>query len=327
MAPKPVIAFREWGVTAAPQGLLLAPRHGSYSPDYNPWATQRAVAKCRFDHTPGAAGCQCGLYGWFDIPSDYQQPVLDHNPAGDMPRRRLYVFGAFIAWGEVSKHRRGIRAQFAKPVALRWSRFAEECAENYPGLVIADTPGELKAAALSAGGELLDPASLPTEGKGEQGYAHPREGRRLARGGMLGTFTPAPAQQRLKRLVSCTLILGPGIDISYERNMLEPGVMKMTIPGVDQRVWVVSRIQEQFEAINVPMIGTTQVEMKTGRTVFKLRIKALLDDSQIDRELTALAKVGTIFSVNAVPASEPPTPGVGPLGMIGGEPPYEMSFE
>lgn len=324
-APKPIIAFREWGVRSVGHGslerIVLAPRFRSG--EINPWVHRKAEACClEADHLPGSPGCECGLYGYFEVPKEYRQPVLEHVKPSESgrhpsdPPELIYVFGAFIGWGETSKHRDGIRSQFARPVALRWSPLAAEIAGPL-GLVLADTPAELRVAGVAAGGTIFDPSTLPKESKGRQGYGLSRV-RTLGNMARVGSIPISrnPMQGQTRR-ITCTLILTPGVsgvEVIGEQN--QEG-SRIRISGLDDKVWAVNSYSEKVDILDIPMVGRTRtVAHKTGRVSIELGIEALLDESKIDQEMTKLTKIGRVFKTSAEPHAGPLPEKSGPLGEI-----------
>lgn len=327
---KPIIAFREWGVEGDMD--LLAPRYGSYSLGHNPWAMRgKAVARCtEHRHTPGSKGCTCGLYGYYEIPSQYRTAILSHEPV-DSSRPYVgdkdWVFGAFVCWGEVTKARRGVRAQYARPVALRYSSLAKEVAKSYE-LTLADTPGELIAAAEAAGGVMIDPATLPSPPPSRTRRRTPQPGRLYEEepppvsSGYRSPATQAAlysAHEQTLRL-TVTLVLGKEAEVIYEEG-IEKLQRKMKVKGLDDKVWLITGITERMDRVDVAILGQMpQVAMKPGWTTIEVTLEGLLPENKVDYELAQLTKVGTVFQVESSRNSVPGTSnhGVGP---------YPMNFE
>ncbi|HYM57378.1 MAG TPA: hypothetical protein VES79_05390, partial [Solirubrobacteraceae bacterium] len=105
---------------------------------------------------PGPApdpGCVCGIYALF----------TPHRPGG---RERLaLVRGAVVLWGRIELHQRGMRAEFARIVALALpsSRRNADAVAQVAELLDVEAVRErdLPVAAL-AYGEPLEPTLIPT---------------------------------------------------------------------------------------------------------------------------------------------------------------------
>lgn len=164
----PVVAYRVWCLDA--DGHLW-PRTSQASMmrrlGCEPWPTGSSHARCllprreRPSHVAPANDCMCGLYGW-------------HSPPMALEARRDardLVAGAIITWGDIQVHRSGLRAEYARPVALalpatarrRGGRTAldrlQRAAERYQ---IALVPDEgLTDEAARHGAVLLDGALPP----------------------------------------------------------------------------------------------------------------------------------------------------------------------
>lgn len=94
--PDPVVGFRYWDVA---DGRLLPVARAE------PWAPGTVEARC-FRHGPAHEApvptCGCGLYALHEVPDQVEGTVR----------------GAVTMWGRLAVHGTGVRAQFAKPVAL-----------------------------------------------------------------------------------------------------------------------------------------------------------------------------------------------------------------
>lgn len=92
----PVVGFRVWNVETD----RLAPIASA-----DPWTTGTVEASCRRygpDHDAPVASCGCGLYALHEVP--------DRVPGS--------VRGAVVMWGRLLVHQAGVRAQFARPIAV-----------------------------------------------------------------------------------------------------------------------------------------------------------------------------------------------------------------
>jgi hypothetical protein len=292
---KPIIVFREWGVE---EDLLTARYRNYLRGGKNPWGvpgkTVSAVCpKKPRDHTPGQSGCTCGLYGYYEIPRTYETPILEHVRPADTSIFKLtaeenFVFGAFLAFGETTKHRRGLRSEKGLPVALRWSPLAEKVAERYD-LPLCDTPGELRAAGLQMG-ELFDPATLPpprpviVDDFPSASYRNPQHYL------WHGQSRPSP-----KVRVICTLLLFDTTRIAKEEGV-EPLQVRFKIVGLSE-AWVVKTVTERMDRNEVPLVGREKsVAYKPGARQVEVQIEAVLGEAELDREMIELTKLGRVFS-------------------------------
>jgi len=156
---RPIIGYREWVIVG---NEILSPLART------PWRAGPMQAEClpscrdaqglwraaaaHSDPAP-APGCVCGIYALF-------------TPGRSRGRERLaLVRGAVVLWGRIELHRRGMRAEFARIVALALpsrQRDTEAVAEVARLLdVIAVPARELPLAAL-AFGEPLAPDFIPS---------------------------------------------------------------------------------------------------------------------------------------------------------------------
>jgi hypothetical protein len=156
---RPIIGYREWVLVG---DEILSPLART------PWEAGPMQAEClpscrgarglwrTASAHPGPApdpGCACGIYALF----------TPHRPGG---RQRLaLVRGAVVLWGRIELHQRGMRAEFARIVALALpssGRHADLVAQVAELLdVEAVRARELPVAAL-AYGEPLEPTLIPT---------------------------------------------------------------------------------------------------------------------------------------------------------------------
>lgn len=309
--PKPLIAFREWNV----EDDRLAPRFQHAAGGENPWSRPRgtvtAVCKRRDEssmwrgkqaesHTAASPRCTCGLYGYYEIPEAYQSPILDHddNQLGRFPTRT--VFGAYIAFGEVTKHRKGLRSEKARVVALRWSPLAERIAALYE-IPVCDTPAELRAAAMKWG-ELIEPMSpLPTEGINNLRSAY----RSVSQAATYAYYAYGAVPGRMIR-ATCFLVLKPGTKIVTEEGPMELQKIRVKIEGLDENIWALRSTNERAERIEVPLAGTTRMSMKPGYRRVELELEATLPEQELDKALTDLSKIGTIFKLERSSTAAPP---------------------
>jgi hypothetical protein len=312
VAEKPIIAFREWGFEGRGADIRLAPRHSTFAGGRNPWSevgTARAFCKHEtatlpslreadadlpHDHRPGGEGCSCGLYGYYDVVPPYLEPVLSHDTPRRMRVRSSTVYGVYVAWGEVTKHRRGLRSQFARVVGLRWSPEAEKLAEVY-GVPLCDTPGELRAAGMRYG-VMLDPTTLPSRGKQISGLT-----RQAAMFNSFGAGAGAPIT------ISCILVLGSVTKLTEETGLaMEP---RMRVEGIDPNIWRVHHTDIQWDHVEIPIAGTGRIATRPGYRRVELTLITTQPEHKLDRLLSELTKVGTIYRVErGFP------PGAGPHG-------------
>lgn len=287
--PKPLIGFREWGVDHA--GRLSA-RYQTYAlSGGDPWGTpgRSAVARCGHKepgshHRPASAGCTCGLYGYYEIPRLYKDPILDHDR--EMVSGENIVFGAFVGFGEVTKHRRGFRAQKARPVALRWSPLAEKVAERY-GIPICDTVGELRSAGMQWG-ELVDPKTLPAAGQRSSLV------NTLKFGGAISSGYRSAGAQMVRAVLF--LVLNHGVEIRSEPG-ISPMQVKYSIVGLDTNFWTLRSTNERVDYVEVPMVGNQQVDVKSGRRHIEVELEATASESDLGKAMSDLTKIGRIFKV------------------------------
>jgi len=175
----PAIAFRVWGVEEMLSGpRLVSPfRYTVWHPGGPLEAACRDESNDREhgrmpkaprgqpDLAPPIADCGCGIYGYHDV--ERMKCALAAGLVG----------GAALCWGRIAIHQEGVRAQFARPLALclpdgilssRWnsaplmriaacygvplleasniSLYAREFGENYqPGLELSESWGSRAA--------------------------------------------------------------------------------------------------------------------------------------------------------------------------------------
>jgi hypothetical protein len=67
-------------------------------------------------HTPPHPDCECGLYGWYDVPT-YDGRFDPYRMA---PIPNGHVYGAVTAWGQIEAHPTGFRSQYAEAVMLAY---------------------------------------------------------------------------------------------------------------------------------------------------------------------------------------------------------------
>jgi hypothetical protein len=304
LIPKPLIAFREWNV----EDDRLAPRYQHAAGGFNPWSRPRGTvtAVCKREdraslwrgtpeeHVAGDKGCTCGLYGYYEIPQAYQAPILDHEATETTPTNT--VFGAYIAFGTVTRHRKGLRSEKARVVALRWSPVAEKIAALYE-IPVCDTPAELKAAALKWG-ELVEPLpELPDVGSVPiSSFCLPRAQRHW--------YTTSAGVPTIR--ATCFLALKPGVEIVSEEGPMELQKVRVRIKGLDDKLWTIRSTSERAERIEVQLVGSRQVEMKPGRRHVELELEAILPEPELDKALTELTKIGTIFKLERSAIPSPP---------------------
>jgi len=108
---EPVVGFRRWRLSG---DRLLSPFVDI------PWDGEPIRARCLGDaprvrhtgrdhHEPAPApDCVCGIYSYFRPLSSWVQPWAEAGP----------VAGAVVLWGRIEVHETGMRAEWAKPVAL-----------------------------------------------------------------------------------------------------------------------------------------------------------------------------------------------------------------
>lgn len=113
----PAIGFRVWGIDE----MLTRPR--LVSPfRYSPWRPRTALqAECKVEPSDGklakahrqepnapppVEACSCGIYAYHDA-----ERMVNGMTAGT-------VGGAVVCWGRLTIHPEGLRAQFARPLAL-----------------------------------------------------------------------------------------------------------------------------------------------------------------------------------------------------------------
>jgi hypothetical protein len=126
----PVYAFRDWRITA---DGLTSPRTGV------PWPGPVLAAEChprtaetliRAPHRAPGRDCSCGIHGYFR--PGYETSKVDYRG----------VTGIIRVWGEVELHHEGVRAQFARVVALgvyaRWTRRQKAAVNDVAGELSVD---------------------------------------------------------------------------------------------------------------------------------------------------------------------------------------------
>lgn len=156
----PVVGFRVW---QAHEGLLYPA--GNTVNRYNGPLTRawrrEEVAECQpvgrglpCGSAPNEA-CTCGLHG-MPRPQDAEFRSQDKRWV-EIERRanaswpRPFVLGAIVAWGRVVLHRKGFRAERARPIALlRRDPHTDALAQHYR-VPLVDTPDELVAVATEYG--------------------------------------------------------------------------------------------------------------------------------------------------------------------------------
>ena len=351
--PKPLIAFREWGM----EDGRLAPRFQHAARGTNPWSRPRgtvtAICK-RYDslwsdspkeHHAAAAGCSCGLYGYYDIPERYQAPILSHSgdqvdtggitfqqadamaraleSMGVKPKRvqalaDAYptdtVFGAYVGFGEVTKHRKGFRSQKARVVALRWSPVAEEIAALYE-IAVCDTPAELKAAAMKWG-ELVDPETLPSSSRGG-GFPTQGQFKRQWKGGLSSAYrSPNPAMANpLAQMLSyhyvssaaltprvraaAKLRLMRGVEVIWKTDAVT-GSQSIKVKGLD-KAWTIRAITQHAHPVELPYPGSTKMGMRVGTASYELEVEGCFDRSELKAALDSLRKIGQWTQVSESP--------------------------
>jgi hypothetical protein len=98
----PVVGFRQWRLT---DGRLRSLYSGVR------WQGRELRARCALDgrhfHESPANACSCGIYAYYD-------PCPRTASAGT----RELIAGAVVLWGRLELHARGMRAQYARVVAL-----------------------------------------------------------------------------------------------------------------------------------------------------------------------------------------------------------------
>ena len=156
---RPIIGYREW-VQVGDE--LLSPLART------PWDAEPMQAECLPDcrgarglwrtasgHAGPAPdpGCVCGIYALF----------TPHRPRG---RERLaLVRGAVVLWGRIELHQRGMRAEFARIVALALPssrKHARAVAQIAELLDVEAVPARDLPVAALAYGEPLEPTLIPT---------------------------------------------------------------------------------------------------------------------------------------------------------------------
>jgi hypothetical protein len=134
-APEPVIGFRIWRVYAA--GDL----HSGFGRER--WAPGAGfTAHCKVwldDQAVPHWECFCGVHAFRD-------PRHLKSWRGGAPRRGgTRVTGAVALWGRIIEHELGFRAQYARPVALIESYYAQRVADVYGLPVLSRESLELEA--------------------------------------------------------------------------------------------------------------------------------------------------------------------------------------
>ena len=98
----PVVGFRQWRLT---DGRLRSLYSGVR------WQGRELRARCALDgrhfHESPANACSCGIYAYYD-------PCPRTASAGT----RELIAGAVVLWGRLELHATGMRAQYARVVAL-----------------------------------------------------------------------------------------------------------------------------------------------------------------------------------------------------------------
>lgn len=120
MFTTPIIGFRSWRVE---HGRLYSCTQKVVWPH-----DRKAVTECRThflmeahpnrpaSHSdPVHPQCSCGLYGWYDLENALREYVVNSKS----------VVGAAVYWGRIQVHVGGLRAEFARPVALVNERWGE----------------------------------------------------------------------------------------------------------------------------------------------------------------------------------------------------------
>lgn len=121
----PLYGYRAWRLRG----------NGLYSfTGWRPWPTdvpKAALCWRNFfpvnPHVAPGSGCNCGIYAWKNVPS------TPCSPQGMAP-----VWGVVELTGKVVSHSMGYRAQYAKPVAIKYSPGVEEVAVKYGLIVLED---------------------------------------------------------------------------------------------------------------------------------------------------------------------------------------------
>jgi hypothetical protein len=157
-AVAPVIGFREWMLVG---DEILSPLARK------PWGAEPMRAECLPDcrralglwrtasahqEPAPAPGCVCGIYAFF-------------TPQRARGRERLaLVRGAVVLWGRIELHQRGMRAEFARIVALALPssrRHAAGVARVAGLLGVEAVPCRDLPLAARAYGEPLEPTFIP----------------------------------------------------------------------------------------------------------------------------------------------------------------------
>lgn len=119
---EPLIGYRYWRYAAAG---LLSPYDQKHSWNIGP---NRAVCMTSVDggakgcmHAPGKY-CRCGLYAYHS-PASLEDKLSAHHS----------VMGAVAMWGTVEMYETGMRAQYARPIALCAPEFEANSREAFAG--------------------------------------------------------------------------------------------------------------------------------------------------------------------------------------------------
>ena len=156
---RPIIGYRDW-VQVGDEVLSPLAR--------TTWTAEPMQAEClpscrgarglwrTASAHPGPApdpGCVCGIYALFEPPRPGRR------------ERLALVRGAVVLWGRIELHQRGMRAEFARIVALALpsSRRHADAVARIAELLDVEAVGarDLPAAAL-AYGQPLEPTLIPT---------------------------------------------------------------------------------------------------------------------------------------------------------------------
>lgn len=145
----PVVGFRQWRLT---EGGLRSLYSGVR------WHSREFRASCalgdRDCHSSPAKTCSCGIYAYYD-------PCPRTASAGT----RDFIGGAVVLWGRIELHATGMRAQYARVVALELpfsrGRKRVEVGQVAERLNVQVVPHRKLEAAALGHGLSLDPAMRP----------------------------------------------------------------------------------------------------------------------------------------------------------------------
>lgn len=293
--PKPIVAFRSWRIFED----RLQPLHRSYICDQTPWKPRGiAVATCVRGHVAPASGCRCGLYGNYELEPDAVAQAT--------------ISGAFVAFGDVALHGRGLRAGKARIVGLvRGDEHHEEAkkiADLYELPLFDDLPklkewaenwGELREPTEKAGMNMWTASRAAANFlSGAAGlmssYRTPQEQAKIAaEAGRPGTShhgppyaSPIPLGYASRRRVVLKLELGPNAQIEHWEH--PGGGMRTRLKGLPD-CWVLRSAEEQIERVEIPRPGFHRVGMMPGLRRILLEIEA--DFSNLEEAKKAIDEI------------------------------------